>query len=115
MLILVATLSTIQVGPQADWPALVGRKEFNCLANAIAKLPADRTIYVDISKCPTARVHNAYPWVPVETDQSKPRRILRLEPAQSACLRNNRGSLGKIAKPIGKNNYLVNLAACRKP
>lgn len=115
MLILPAMLSMIPADVPPEWPALVGRKEFNCLAKTIAKLPTDQTIYVDISKCPTAYIQNSYPWVPTESDRNKPRKILRLEPAQSACLRNNRGSLGKITKPIGKNSYLINLAACRKP
>ena len=115
MSILVAILAMMQASQQSEWPALVRRAEFDCLATAIAKMPADRTIYVDISKCPTARIQNSYPWVPTESDRSTPRRMLRLNRTQSACLRNNRRSLGKIAKPIGKALYLVDLAACRKP
>jgi len=115
MLILVAMLSMVQPGPQSEWPALVGRKEFHCLATAVDKLPADRTIYVDVSKCPTAVIENSYPWVPAESDRGTLRQVLRLKRAQSACLRNNRRSLGKIARPIGKDRYLVDLAACRKP
>jgi hypothetical protein len=115
MLILVAMLSMAQAGTASEWPALVDRKGFRCLATAIARLPADRTIYVDVSKCPTARIQNAYPWVPAESDRNAPRRILRLSRTQSACLRNNRRSLDRIARPIGADFYLVDLAACRRP
>lgn len=115
MLIVVAMLSMAQAGSQAEWPALVNRKGFDCLASAITKLPADQMIYVDISKCPTARLENSFPWVPSEADRNKPRRLLRLSSSQSACLRSNRRSIGKIAKPVGQDRYLVDLAACRKP
>jgi hypothetical protein len=108
---LIALTSTTQ-GVESTKNIIVVQWQFQCLVTKIEKFEnKGDSITVDISHCPPTIIRG---YTTIRKEKTVKTR-LTLTPKDILCIKANRRSINRIARPLENSLYVVDLTNCGRP